>query len=451
MGKADNSTGIIASVSDSAFLRWLERLVNVEPNEVRGLLWAFAYFFSLLCSYYIIRPIRDEMGIAGGVENLQWLFTGTFLVMVAVVPVFGWVTSRFPRRQFLPYVYYFFITNLLVFFILLTSGVTHAYAARTFYIWVSVFNLFVVSVFWSFMADIFTNDQAKRLFAFIAAGGTTGALAGPLLTTTLVGILGPINLLLFSAVLLGCAVLCIQRLSDWQAHQVQSAPGASKAQHKTGADEEDRGLRGGIWAGIQMVLRSPYLLGICVLVLLYTTLSTFLYFQQAQIIRDSFRDSSTRTAVFAGMDLAVNALTIICQVFLTGRIVHTVGIAWTLAVIPLITVAGFLCLALAPVLIVLVSLQVVRRAGNYALMRPAREMLFVVVNREEKYKAKNFIDTAVYRAGDVASAWVYTGLKGLGLSLAAIALMAVPLAGIWGWVAFTLGRKQEKLATQRPQ
>lgn len=245
MGKADNSTSIITSVSDSAFLLWLKRLVNVEPNEVRALFWAFTYFFSLLCSYYIVRPIRDEMGIAGGVENLQWLFTGTFLVMVAVVPVFGWITSRFPRRQFLPYVYYFFITNLLLFFILLTSGVTHAYAARIFYIWVSVFNLFVVSVFWSFMADIFTNDQAKRLFAFIAAGGTTGALAGPLLTTTLVGILGPTNLLLFSAALLGCAVLCIQRLSSWQSNQVQSAPGASKAQHKTGADEEDRGLRGG--------------------------------------------------------------------------------------------------------------------------------------------------------------------------------------------------------------
>ena len=447
MGKPDHPGGVIARLADSAAFVWLERLVNVESHELRALLWAFTYFFCLLCGYYIIRPIRDEMGIAGGVENLQWLFTGTFLVMIAIVPVFGWITSRFPRRQFLPYVYYFFIMNLLLFFVLFKSDLTHTYVARTFYIWVSVFNLFVVSVFWSFMADIFTDEQAKRLFAFIAAGGTTGALTGPLLTTTLVGTLGPTNLLLCSAVLLGCAVLCIKQLSEWQDRQTQSVPAGSDATRKTSMAEEEQGLQTGIWGGIQLLARSPYLMGICVLVLLYTTLSTFLYFQQAQIIRDSFGDSSTRTAVFAGMDFSVNALTILFQVFLTARLVKGVGIAWTLSAIPLILVGGFLCLGFAPVLAVIVIVQVVRRAGNYAIMRPAREMLFVPVSRDEKYKTKNFIDTAVYRGGDVASAWIYTGLKGLGWGLAAIALIAVPVAGIWGWVAFRLGKKQEQLAS----
>lgn len=449
MGKADDVAGGITRVSEPAVHSWLERLVNVERHEIRALLWAFTYFFSLLCGYYIIRPIRDEMGIAGGVENLQWLFTGTFFAMIAIVPVFGWITSQFPRRQFLPYVYYFFIMNLLLFFVLFKSDLTRAYVARAFYIWVSVFNLFVVSVFWSFMADIFTDEQAKRLFAFIAAGGTTGALIGPLLTTTLVGTLGPTNLLLGSAALLGCAVLCIKQLGGWQVRQMSSGPAGSGATPKTSPADEERELQTGIWGGLQLLARSPYLLGICVLVLLYTTLSTFLYFQQAQIIRDSFADSSTRTAVFAGMDLSVNTLTILFQVFLTARLVKGVGIAWTLSAIPVILVGGFLCLGFAPILAVIVILQVVRRAGNYAIMRPAREMLFVVVSRDEKYKTKNFIDTAVYRGGDVASAWVYTGLKGLGWSLAAIALIAVPVAGVWGWVAFRLGKKQEQLASQQ--
>ena len=435
--------------SDSAVSLWLERLVNVESNEIRALLWSFLYFFFVLCSYYIIRPIRDEMGIAGGVEHLQWLFTGTFLVMLAIVPVFGWITSRFPRRQFLPYVYYFFMMNLLLFFLMFQSDLTHTYVARAFYIWASVFNLFVVSVFWSFMADIFSNEQAKRLFAFIAAGGTAGALTGPLLTTTLVGTLGPTNLLLFSAGLLGCAVLCIKHLSQWQLNRTRSVQAASDVPHKTQTAEQEQSLKSGIWGGIQLLVRSPYLMGICLLMLLYTTLSTFLYFQQAHIIRDSFQDSATRTAVFAGMDLVVNALTILFQVFLTARIVKAVGIAWTLSIVPMMLVVGFLCLAIAPLLTVVVVLQVVRRAGNFAITRPAREMLYVVVSKDEKYKTKNFIDTAVYRGGDVVSAWAYTGLVGLGLSLAAIAAVAVPIAAIWAWVAFRLGRKQEQLALQQ--
>jgi AAA family ATP:ADP antiporter len=416
----------------------LRRLADVEPHEVRALLWSFSYFFSLLCGYYIVRPMRDEMGIAGGVEQLQWLFTGTFLAMLAAVPLFGWVSGRFERRRFVPYVYYFFIANLLLFYLLFESSVRHAYVARAFFIWASVFNLFVVSVFWSFMADIFTNAQARRLFAPIAAGGTAGAIAGPVITTSLVLPLGPTNLLLISALFLGAAVVCIQRLLAWRAEQPESAASSAAG----------RPMGGSIFAGVLRVAGSPYLLGISLLMLLLTTLATFLYFQQAHIVRASFDDPARRTALFAGMDLAVNVLTVLAQTLLAGRLVRWLGLGWTLALIPLLLGAGFLWLGLAPVLAVLVVVQVLRRAGNYAIMRPAREMLYVVLEREEKYKAKNFIDTVIYRGGDAASAWIYAALRTLGLSLSALAFVALPLAGLLAWVGYRLGLRQTWMASK---
>jgi AAA family ATP:ADP antiporter len=421
----------------------LRRFVSIQAHEAGAVLWAFSYFFSLLCSYYIVRPMRDEMGVAGGVENLQWLFTGTFIAMLLAVPLFGWVSSRYPRKRFIPYVYYFFVLNLLIFFLLFRSDVTHAWVARAFFIWASVFNLFVVSVFWSFMADIFSNEQAKRLFGFVAAGGSAGALLGPVLTAGLAVPLGPNNLLLISALFLGWAVICVQRLARWQ----QSGEG--EAARTGGSAGAERAIGGSPFAGISLVVRSPYLLGICALMLLFTTLATFLYFQQAQIIRDSFSGSEQRTAVFASIDLAVNTLTILIQVFLTGRLVKWLGLSATLALIPLLLGIGFLVLGFAPVLAVLVVVQVVRRAGNYAIMRPAREMLYVVLGREEKYKAKNFIDTVVYRGGDAVSAWLYAGLRAVGLGLSEIALLAVPLAALWGGVAYTLGRRQMVLAEHK--
>ncbi len=425
---------------------WLQRLVKVEPVEVRALLWAFSYFFALLCSYYILRPMRDEMGIAGGVEHLQWLFTGTFLAMLAAVPLFGWVTSRYSRRQFLPFVYLFFIANLLLFFALFRSGLTHAWVARAFFIWTSVFNLFIVSVFWSFMADLFSDAQAKRLFGFVAAGGTAGALAGPALTATLAIPLGPTNLLLISAAALGWAMLCIRRLIAWRATLPAAPAMAAEGSAPSRPPEREAGLGGGALAGLRLIAGSRYLLGICLLILLFTTLSTFLYFQQAQIIRDSFADPAQRTTVFAAMDFAVNALTLIIQVFLTGRIVQALGMSWTLALIPLLLGGGFLMLGIAPLLGTLVVVQVVRRAGNYAIMKPTREMLFVVLAPEEKYKAKNVIDTVVYRGGDVVSAWAYAGLQALGLGLSAIAFIAVPVAAGWAWISWGLGRMQEARA-----
>ncbi|HEX5635314.1 MAG TPA: MFS transporter, partial [Gemmatimonadales bacterium] len=356
----------------------LRRLVQVEPPEVPALLWSFAYFFSLLCGYYVVRPMRDAMGIAGGVEQLHWLFTGTFVAMLAAVPLFGFVTSRFPRRRFLPWVYWFFIANLLGFHALLRAEGGQVAAARAFFIWTSVFNLFVVSVFWSFMADLFTSAQAKRLFGFIAAGGTLGALAGPALAAALARPLGPSSLLLLSAGFMGVAVLCIHRLVAWKDRQADQATEEARA-------GEARPLGGGILAAVPLVLRSPYLLGIALFMLLYTTTSTVLYFQQAQIVRESVQGDAERTALFAAVDLAVNALTIGIQVLLTGRLLRALGVAVTLALVPALLGPGFLALALAPVLGVVVLVQVLRRAGDYALTRPARELLYVVLGREEKY------------------------------------------------------------------
>ncbi len=423
----------------STINRFIARSIDVREGEFKALLVSFSYFFCLLCAYYIIRPLRDEMGILGGIKNLPWVFTGTFIVMLAIVPLYGWVSSRFPRQQFLPYVYIFFILNLFVFYLLFQLDITPDYIARIFFIWVSVFNLFIVSIFWSFMDDIFDKDQAKRLFGSIAAGGTVGALVGPALTSWLAIPLGTHNLLLICAGLLGAALLFIRVLSHWHDQQPQAQ-----------LDRRYQQAMGGHWlAGFTKVVSSPYLLGICVLILIYSTLSTFLYFQQASIIRDSFSDSAQRTSVFAMIDFAVNALTIVIQVFLTGRLVRKIGLAWTLAVIPSFLVVGFLVLSFSPILAVLIVVQVLRRAGNYAIMRPAREMLYVVLGREEKYKAKNFIDTVVYRGGDAASAWLYDSLRAFGLSLGQIAFIAAPLACIWAVVAYRLGIQREIIASQQ--
>ena len=416
----------------------IERSIDLRAGEMPALIVSFIYFFSLLCAYYIVRPLRDEMGILGGIQNLPWVFTGTFLVILAMVPLYGWVSSRYPRRQFLPLVYSFFILNLLFFYALFHFNISPAHVAQSFFIWVSVFNLFVVSVFWSFMNDIYDKDQAKRLFGSIAAGGTVGALCGPMLTTWLAQPLGTHNMLLISALFLLIPLICIKKLSHWFKQQPQSL-----------VDDSFQNPIGGHWlAGFTLIARSPYLMGIGLLILIFSTLSTFLYFQQASIIQDTFSNSSERTSVFAMIDLAVNTLTILIQFFLTGRIVKTLGLAWTLALIPLFLVVGFIMLSISPVIAVLIVVQVLRRAGNYSIMRPAREMLYVVLEREEKYKAKNFIDTVVYRGGDAVSAWVYDGMRSIGLSLGQIAFIAAPIAAIWAIVAYRLGIKREQIATK---
>jgi AAA family ATP:ADP antiporter len=416
----------------------LERSVNVRPEEVRALLWAFVYFFCLLSAYYILRPLRDEMGVAAGVAKLQWLFTVTFLVMLAAVPAFGALVARFPRRRFVPWVYRFFILNILVFWALLQFDAGRILVARAFFVWVSVFNLFVVTVFWGFMADLFRYEQGRRLFGFIAAGGTAGALVGPSLTAALAVPLGYVNLLIVSALLLEGATQCVRRLLK--------TPQAS-GQESAGAHSEANGaIGGGMLAGLTEIARSPYLLMICAHVLLLSLTNTFLYFQQAAIVAAGFDDPAERTRVFALIDLSVGLLTLAVQVSVTGRLLQKYGVGPALALLALVTMAGFAALAVAPVLAVVIAFQSLKRATEFAVSNPARETLFTVVTREQKYKSKSVIDTAVFRGGDAASGWAYTGLRGMGLDLAGVDWVAVPVAAGWAALLLQLGRMQQRLA-----
>lgn len=418
----------------------LNRIVKVGAGEMPALVWSFIYFFCLLSGYYILRPVRDEMGIQGGVQNLPWLFTATFLTMLAVVPLFGWLTGRFARRVVLPAVYWFFIANLALFFVAFQVPELQRHTARVFFVWVSVFNLFVVSVFWSFMVDLFNDGQGKRLFGFIAAGGTCGAIAGPALTTGLATTLGPINLLCVSAVMLAAAVMCIHRLIRWADMNRGLA---------SSAKPEGQALGGRVWAGLRELARSPYLLGICFYLFCYTTLSTLLYLEMARLVADQFPSSHERTWLFGMLDLAVNLLTLLTQVFVTGRVLPRIGVTATLALLPAVAVLGFMVLGVAPLLAVLAAFGVIRRAGEFALSKPAREILFTVVPREEKYKAKNVIDTAVYRGGDMLSSWLIAALRGSGLGLPALSFAAVPVAAAWLAAAIWLGRRYETTAATR--
>ncbi len=429
---------------ESTLHRWLGRAVAVRPDEVKALLWSFAYFFCLLAAYYVLRPLRDEMGIAGGVRNLHWLFTATFLVMLAAVPVFGAVVARLPRRRFIPLVYHFFVLNIGVFWLLLTLDIGKVQVARVFFVWISVFNLFAVSVFWSFMADLFRSEQGKRLFWFIAAGGSAGALAGPAVTVWLAQPLGPVNLLLVAAGLLELAVLCARAL---EAASMQPAT----ASGKPNAPAAQGGKIGGNWlSGFLLVLRSPYLAGIALWVFLLSLAGTFLYFAQAHIVASASDDPAVRTRIFATIDLAVGVLTLIVQSLATGRLISRYGVGPAAAFLPLVFAIGFVVLAANPVLAIVIAFQAVQRTANFAISNPAREIWFTVLGRGEKYKAKYVIDGVVFRGADAVSGWLFTVLRAAGLELSAIAYATVPVAAGWFALALMLGRAQERRAGREP-
>ncbi len=414
------------------------RVVAVRPGETRALLWSFAYFFCLLAGYYVLRPVRDEMGLASGVKNLPWLFTATFFVMLAVVPIYGALVARLPRQRFIPLVYHFFVANILIFWVLLTQGIGLTLTAQVFFVWISVFNLFAVSVFWSFMADLYGSEQGKRLFGFIAAGGSAGALLGPLLAASLAVPIGRAHLLLIAALLLECAVFCAMRL--------ETAATAFKAERP--ATAPPAAALGGSWiAGMVMIARSPYLAGIALWVALLSLAGTFLYFQQANIVAALTDDPNQRTAIFARIDLAVSLLTLVVQFLATGKLIQRFGAGPAAAFLPLVFALGFIALWATPMLWVVIAFQAVQRAANFAISNPAREVLFTVVERAEKYKAKNVIDNVVFRGSDALCGWLFTALRGAGMELGAIALATVPLTAAWLALALALGRMQEKRAT----
>ena len=433
-----------SSDADGGLLyRLLRTMIDVRPREVTALAWSWLFFFSILSAYYVIRPIRDEIGAAGGIENLPWLFTGTLAGMLIANPPFSALVTRLAPVRFISWTYRFFMANLVIFFILLemTSGATNLWTGRVFYVWAAVFNLFVVSVFWGFLADVFSSEQSRRLFGFIAAGGTIGGIAGSSLTSLLVEHLGRSPLLIVSVVLLEIAVFSVRHLAKI----------SRGLRERRATNDDDGAVGGGVLSGFSHAIKSPYLLSIIAYMLLFTVLSTFLYFQQADIAKHSFTDRAARTAFFANVDLAVNILTLLIQLFLTGRIIKALGVAATLTLLPALSVAGFAVVGFAPTLWAIVTFQVVRRAGNFAVARPTRETCFTVLPREDKYKAKSFIDTFVYRAGDQIGAWSYAGMGLLGLGLAGISLAAVPIALVWLFNGLQLGRRNEKLALQAAQ
>jgi AAA family ATP:ADP antiporter len=431
------------SSTDSAAYRLLRRAIALQPDEVRPLAWSWLYIFSVLSAYYIVRPIRDEMGVASGVETLPWLFTGTLLGMMLVNPPFAALVARLPRVRFISLAYRFFMANLLLFFLLLTvaTPAQNIWVGRIFFIWTSVFNLFVVSVFWALMVDVFDAEQGKRLFGVISAGATLGSILGSSLTAILARHVGSTSLLLGSAFLLEIAVLSVRRLSRL----------SEALRLRPAARGDEAPIGGNVLSGFTHAFRSRYLLNISIYMLLYAITSTFLYFEQATIVNRSFADRAARTAFFAQVDLLVNVLTLGVQLFLTDRLLRGLGVALTLTLLPALSVLGFVTLGLTPTVAIIVMFQVLRRTSNFAVARPTREVLFTVIPREDKYKAKSFIDTVVYRSGDQVGAWSYVLLSGLGLSLTGIAFAAVPLSAVWLLNSFWLGREQETMgAAQEP-
>ena len=412
----------------------LPSVTDAEPDEAVPVGWAFLYFFCLLCGYYILRPIRDEMAIEGGVQHLPWMMTATFVTLLLVTPLFGWLSTRAPRYRLLLIVYTFFGANLLLFFVAMMGHLSPQWTARAFFVWLSVFNLFVVSVFWSVMVDLFTPAQGARLFGVIAAGGSIGAMVGPLLTAGLTYLVPiPVLLLISVGFLVACG-FCLHRLDRW-----------AKAQPARQDSGQGEPIGGSIWAGVRSALSSPYLLGICLYLFFLTTTATFLYLEQMRLVSEQIPSPEGRTRLFSLIDLVVNVLTFLTQVTVTGRVISRFGLASALVVLPVVSAIGFGVIGIMPFLVVFVLFTIVRRVGEYALAKPAREVLFTVVSREEKYKAKNFIDTAVSRGGDATTGWIVSWVKVLGVTAGQMAWILVPLSLLWGLVGWFLARQEEKL------
>jgi ATP:ADP antiporter, AAA family len=415
----------------------LRRLVVLQPGEAPALLASFATLLCTFSSYTILRPVRDALGITSGLEKIPYLFWGVFLAMLVLQPVYGWLTSRFPRTVFLPWVYGFFVANLVGFYLWFRLQQDHTWIARTYFVWVSVFNLFVVAAFWSLMADVFTREQAGRLFGAIWAGASTGGLIGPFIDNRLAVPLGAINLLPISAALLALSLVFMRQVIRWQRAQAAARDAAAPAN----APRAEDALGGGVWAAFGQVLRSPYLLGIALFVLLMTWVSTFLYLEQQAFVAKAFHTADERARFFGGIDFLVQAASLAMQLLLFGRLFKWVGLRAMLASVPLIMTAGYAVFALAPRFMVLVVVYAVRRVGDYALTRPCRDALFTVVTREEKYKAKSLIDTFAYRGGDALSGSLYKGLTGsLGASAASIGWLGVGVSAAWTVLALGLGR-----------
>jgi ATP:ADP antiporter, AAA family len=424
----------------------IKKLVDAKSGEIRALLWSFAYFFFLLSTYYMLLPLRDAMGIEGGTRNLPWLFTATFAATLITAPLQAAVAAKLPRVRFVQVIYLFLVANMLVFWLLMRAGMSPVGVSRAFFVWITVFSVFTVSVFWSFMSDLYSSEQSKRLFGFIAAGGTLGTILGPILTRQLVGPIGVANLLLVSSALLVMAVFCATKLES----AAVAAQAADKDFVAASAGREKKAVGGGIFDGFKLLFTSPYLGGIALWVFLLSLMGTFLYFKQADIVAAITTDSAARTRIFATIALWVGILSFLVQVLLTGRVIKTIGVGFAAALLPLVFALGFLALVFSPVLVVVAGFQAVQRATNFGIANVARESLWTVVSRDEKFKAKNIVDGSVFRGADAVNGWLSKLLASM-MSAPVLALVSAGIAAGWFFLSLALGRHQEKRAAAQRQ
>jgi len=416
--------------------RMISKLSGAEPREAKALVWGFGWFFCLLLAYYILRPVRETLGVEQGVEGLKWLFTATFVGMLAAIPLYSALVARMGRRRLVPAAYRFFALNLILFWVALgVGGMTRELAANSFFVWVSIFNLFAVSIFWSFQADLFSSLQGKRLFGFLAAGGTLGAVCGSLIAAELASLVGTANLLLIPVALLEVALLCVRRL-DTHGSELNASANLPTTE----------GTGGSLLEGFIATFRSRYLLAIAAYILCNALLGTTVYFQQAEIVKVSITDEAERTEFFARVNLWVQCATVVIQLLITARLLKAIGVAAALCILPCVYAFGVGALDLVPTLVVLATVDVIRRACTYAISSPSREVLFTSVTRSEKYKAKSFIDTAVFRGGDALAGHAFHGLRGLGMGAVWLTAVMIPIAGIWAWIGHKAGRMHQAAA-----
>ena len=416
--------------------RYIKAATKVEQNELTATLLSFAFVFVLMTAYFILRPVRDSLSSDWTDEQLSWLWTSTFFVSVIAVSIYGAVISRIRMRVIVPSMYAFFAISFVGFYIAGRTLGDNDLVNRTYYVWLSVFSLYHLSVFWTFMSGLYNKEQAKRLFAIIAMGATAGAIAGPAIAALFADRIGNLNLLLIAAVLLMLPLAIIGRLEQLRISDL----GNEDAQTDLAGGRE---LSANPFSGFKTFISNPYLLAIGLFILLYVVMNTFIYFELRKMMGDF--DREMRTQIWAGIDLAVNSLTFVVGLFVTGRLATRVGMPTTLALIPFFMVGGWVVVALSPVLAVLAGLQIVRRAGNYAITRPGREMLFTAVDADTRYKAKPVIDVVVYRGGDMVTAWFYTALTtGMAMGTAGVAAMAAVVAAIWAGAGIFLGRKYDR-------
>ena len=422
--------------------KFINLSTRIKPNEIRATLLSFSFVFLLMTAYFILRPVRDAMSSDWTDTELSWLWTSTFFFSFIAVSLYGEIISRIKFNYVVPGVYVFFSISFFAFNFLSLILIDPDIINKIFYVWLSVFSLFHVSVFWSFISNIFSKEQAPRLFGFIASGASIGAILGPSVPILFANQVGTMNLLIIAGIILLIPVPLISWLEKIQFSELKN--------HKVNLDETKNTIKKDFLSGFSSLIKNPYLISISLFILFYVVMNTFIYFELRKLLIDFDRDA--RTQIWASIDLIVNVLAIVTAIFLTGRITTRFGMPTTLALIPVLMVLGWLVVAISPILLFLIGLQIIRRAGNYAITKPGREMLFTLVDNEARYKVKPVIDIVVYRGGDMLTAWFYTFLTAtLGLGLSGVSIIAAAVASLWALTGLYLGKRYKIQRTAETQ